>query len=210
MGDLLSEETLTDRAFIITQIGANNSPERKRADEIYEFIVAPTVTNAGLDPYRSDLDPSPGAITSRMLSELVNARLVIADLTGSNPNVFYELGVTHSFARPLVLIAESASDLPFDTRDQRIIELGKYPPSGLSYAQGERAKASLQESLRIVLANSYLPPSPLRDVAANRSVDQLAPENPIAAEMTQIRETLESIQNEYRNPTRRQRSFCEE
>jgi hypothetical protein len=184
---------VADRAFIIQQIGASDSPERKRADEIYNFLIVPAVRGAGLEPYRADLDLSPGAITPKMLSELLSARVVIADLTGRNPNVFYELGITHSFARPLISIADSSSSLPFDTRDERVIELGEYPASGLTYAQGEKAKASLEESLKIVLNEHYSPPSPLREVAANRSVDQLAPENPIAAEMAQIRETLEDI-----------------
>jgi len=82
---------------------------------------------------------------------------------------------------------------PFDTKDERIIELGEYASTGLTYAQGEQAKISLQESLKIVLADAYVPPSPLRDVAANASVDQLAPDNPLAAEMAQIRESLEEI-----------------
>jgi hypothetical protein len=184
---------VVDRAFIVMQIGAKDSPERKRADEIYDFIVVPSVKGAGLEPYRADLDLSPGAITPKMLSELLGARVVIADLTGRNPNVFYELGITHSFARPLISIADSSSSLPFDAKDERVIELGEYSASGLTYAQGEKAKASLQESLRIVLTDDYLPPSPLREVAANRSVDQLAPENPIAAEMAQIRESIEDI-----------------
>ena len=184
---------MVERAFIIMQVGAKDSPERKRADEIYEFIVVPSVKNAGLEPYRADLDLSPGAITPKMLSELLSARLVIADLTGRNPNVFYELGITHSFARPLISIADSSSSLPFDAKDERVIELGEYSASGLTYAQGEQAKASLQTSLGVVLNEDYLPPSPLREVAANRSVDQLAPENPIAAEMAQMRETLEDI-----------------
>ena len=184
---------MAERAFVIMQVGAKDSPERKRADEIYNFIVVPAVEGAGLEPYRADLDLSPGAITPKMLSELLGARLVIADLTGRNPNVFYELGITHSFARPLISIADSSSSLPFDAKDERIIELGEYAASGLTYAQGEHAKASLQESLEIVLAADYSPPSPLREVAANRSVNQLAPENPIAAEMAQMRETLEEI-----------------
>lgn len=186
---------MTERAFVIMQIGAKDSPERKRADEIYDFVVVPALSDAGLEPYRADLDFSPGAITPKMLTELLGARLVIADLTGRNPNVFYELGVTHSFARPLISIADSSSSLPFDAKDERVIELGEYSTNGLTYAQGEKAKASLQESLKIVLANGYAPPSPLREVAANRSVDQLAPENPIAAEMAQMRETLEEIHN---------------
>src|SRR5579859_5482676 len=103
---------MMDRAFVIMQVGATESAERKRADEIYEFLIAPSVRESGLEPYRSDLDATPGAITPRMLSELLNARIVIADLTARNANVFYELGVTHSFVRPLILIAESAASLP--------------------------------------------------------------------------------------------------
>jgi hypothetical protein len=182
-----------DRAFIIQQIGAKDSAERRRADEIYNFIIVPAVEGVGLEPYRADLDLSPGAITPRMLSELLRARVVIADLTGRNPNVFYELGITHSFARPLISIADSSRSLPFDAKDERVIELGEYPESGLGWAQGQTAKASLEESLRIVLTEGYSPPSPLREVAANNSIDQLAPENPLAAEMAQIRETLEQV-----------------
>jgi len=151
------------------------------------------VKQTGLEPYRADLDPSPGAITPKFLSELLSARLVIADLTGRNPNVFYELGVTHSFARPLISIADSSSSIPFDAKDERVIELGEYQPSGLTYIQGEQAKAALQESLAIVLTEGYSAPSPLREVAANRSVDDLAPEDPVAAEMAQMREALEEI-----------------
>lgn len=182
-----------ERAFIIQQIGAKDSPERKRADEIYEGIIVPAVEGAGLEPYRADLDLTPGAITSKMLAELLNARVVIADLTGRNPNVFYELGITHSFARPLISIADSSRSLPFDAKDERIIELGEYPPNGLGLMQGQKAIALLRESLNIVLDDNYAPPTPLREVAANRSVDQLAPENPLAAEMAQMRETLEDI-----------------
>jgi len=184
---------MAERAFIVMQIGAKDSPERKRADEIYTYVISPAVVDASLEPYRADLDFSPGAITPKFLSELLEARLVIADLTGRNPNVFYELGITHSFARPLISIADSSSSLPFDAKDERVIELGDYASSGLTYAQGEEAKAALQESLRIVLADGYVPPSPLRELAANASVDRLAPENPIAAELAQMRETLEDM-----------------
>jgi hypothetical protein len=184
---------MDERAFVIQQIGAKDSPVRRRADEIYEDIIVPAVRDAGLEAYRADRDLTPGAITPKMLEALLTARVVIADLTGHNPNVFYELGITHSFARPLISIADSSDSLPFDAKDERVIQLGEYPPSGLGHRQVKSAINSLRESLGIVLDDNYSPPSPLRDVAINRSIDQLAPENPLAAEMAQIRRTLEEI-----------------
>jgi hypothetical protein len=184
---------MIERVFTIQQIGPKESAERKRADEIYEGIIIPAVKETGLEPYRADLDLTPGAVTPRMLSELLNARVVIADLTGRNANVFYELGITHSFALPLISIAESSAALPFDAKDERVIELGECPASGLGLRQGQLAIASLRQCLTIVLADDYIPRTPLREVAANRSVDQLAPDNPIAAEMAQVREVLEEI-----------------
>jgi hypothetical protein len=189
---------MTDRVFVIQQIGVTDSPERRRADEIYEGIIVPAVKDLSLEPYRADLDLTPGAITPKMLAELLNARAVIADLTGRNPNVFYELGVTHSFVRPLVSIADTSKSLPFDAKDERVIELGEYPSTGLGLLQGQKAIASLKESLKIVLADGYESPSPLRDVAASRSVDALAPKEPLAAEMAQMRETLEEIRRTMR------------
>jgi hypothetical protein len=185
---------MDERAFVIQQIGAKDSPERKRADEIYNYIIVPAVQDAGLKPYRADLDLTPGAITPKMLTTLLTARLVIADLTGRNPNVFYELGITHSFARPLISIADSSKSLPFDAKDERVIELGEYSANGrLEFVQGQNAKDSLRESLSIVLADNYEPPSPLRDVATNRSIDELARKDPHAAEMAQVYEALEDI-----------------
>jgi hypothetical protein len=184
---------MDDRVFVIQQIGESDSPERKRADEIYEGIIIPAVENSGFKAYRADLDVTPGAITPRMLQELLAARVVIADLTGRNPNVFYELGITHSFARPLISIADSSASLPFDAKDERVIQLGEYLHTGLTLRQGQKAISRLKESLRIVLQDDYVPPSPLRDLAVNRSVDQLASNDPLAAEVAQMRETLEDI-----------------
>jgi hypothetical protein len=56
---------MDERTFVIQQIGANDSPERRRADEIFEGIIVPAVQDSGLEAYRADLDFSPGAITPK-------------------------------------------------------------------------------------------------------------------------------------------------
>lgn len=71
------------------QVGANDSAERRRADEIYEFVAVPVVEDAGLKPYRADLDLSPGAITQKMLSELLGSRVVIKGIRTAFPALKY-------------------------------------------------------------------------------------------------------------------------
>jgi tetratricopeptide (TPR) repeat protein len=62
-----------------------------------------------------------GLLLSPVSQALNNARCVVADLTGRNPNVFYELGLAHAMGKPTVLITESMDDVPFDLRHMRII-----------------------------------------------------------------------------------------
>jgi hypothetical protein len=187
----------SQHAFVVMQIGEQGTPERKRADEIYQFVVTPVLAKLGITAYRADLDPTPGQITPQMLRKLLDAQVVIADLTGRNPNVFYELGVIHSFARPVVALADSAKSLPFDTHDERVIEIGEYREV-LGVPQAEEAKTNLQKALEVVLSPGYEPASPLAEAAANRSLDELAPENPVAAELSAIREALEEVRKNIR------------
>ncbi len=184
-----------DRAFVIMQVGGKASPDRKRADDVYSYVVTPALREVSLQPYRSDLDPTPGQINQQMLRRLLEARVVIADLTGRNPNVFYEFGIVHAFARPVIALADSARSLPFDAHDERVIELGEHGDE-LGVRQAEEGKAALCQALEVVLASGYVPASPLTEIAARRSLDELAPQNPIAAELAAIRESLAALRAE--------------
>ena len=185
---------MADSAFVIMQIGADQSPERYRADQTTDFILKPELGEVGLTIYRADSDPAPGTITGQLLAELIKARVVIADLTGKNPNVYYELGIAHSFDRPVISLVDSIEDLPFDVRDQRAIPVGNFNPDvGLGVTQVTEARKLLKQSLTVVLRPGYVVQSPLRTIAAARSLDALAPDNPVAAELSQIREMMERL-----------------
>jgi hypothetical protein len=186
---------VADDVFVVMQIGEKGSPERKRADEVFDFVIKPVLEARGLAPYRADLDPTPGNITPQLLKKLLEAKAVIADLTGRNPNVFYELGIAHSFQKPLVALAASAKDLPFDTSDERVIELGAHVGETLGMAQGERAKVALNAALDVILAEGYEPRSPVTAVATGRRIDDLTPEDPIASDLAAIRDLVEELRD---------------
>jgi hypothetical protein len=79
--------------FFIGPIGEEGSPERDRSDQVFLGVVAEAAANLGLKPVRGDRISEPGQITTQIIHHLVYARAAVADLTGRNPNVFYELAV---------------------------------------------------------------------------------------------------------------------
>ena len=97
-------------------------------NKYYRDIYQPAVQSLGLVPKRADDLYRPGTIVNDIWNYTQEAKLILADLTGRNPNVFYELGLAHAIAKPAVLVAESINDVPFDLRHLRIIEYEKDEP----------------------------------------------------------------------------------
>ncbi len=112
---------LDTECFFIAPIGADGSPERNRSDGILEFIVGRAADELGLAAVRADQIAEPGQITLQVIDHVLGARAAVADLTGLNPNVFYELAVRHTARLPVALIAEKGSALPFDIAPMRTI-----------------------------------------------------------------------------------------
>jgi len=91
-------------------------------DQIYETGIKPAIEAAGLEPVRGDQERTGGIIHVPMFGRLLLSDFVIADLTLSNPNVFYELGIRHT-ARPFTTVPVFAAihPIPFDVALVRAI-----------------------------------------------------------------------------------------
>lgn len=90
-------------------------------DSIYKDLLAPAITQAGLEPLRADEEMAGGIIHKPMFERLILCEYAIADLTTANANVFYELGVRHA-VRPwstVLLFAKGTGQLPFDVAPLR-------------------------------------------------------------------------------------------
>ena len=94
----------------------------------YEGIIEPATKTAGLDCVRADQEPL-GHIHQMMLERIFESPVVIADISGGNPNVFYELGVSHAAASKTITIAREdfAERIPFDIAPYRVIIYPKKP-----------------------------------------------------------------------------------
>lgn len=88
----------------------------------YGSIYEPAIKKAGLTPVRADTDIyATGKIIDQIWSGLKRAKVLVAELTGRNPNVLYELGLAHALHKPVVLISSNEPDVPFDVRHVRVI-----------------------------------------------------------------------------------------
>ena len=111
---------------------------------MYEVIYN-AVIQAGLKPVRADDIFSPGPIIEQIRSAIQQSRICIADLTGANPNVMYELGIAQALGKPSILLSQDINQVPFDIRHLRIV-LYKETLKGLDQLREDLAKA-LNQSL---------------------------------------------------------------
>jgi chaperonin GroEL len=104
----------SDLVFVIMPFGG-------KFDGYYEQLIKPVVGDFGKRARRSDEIYGTGVIVADIWEHIWRAQAVIADVTGKNPNVNYELGLCHALGVPTILVTQSIEDVPFDYRHRRCI-----------------------------------------------------------------------------------------
>jgi hypothetical protein len=121
-------------------------PFGDRFDQYYREVFQPAIEQAGFTPRRADDLMRPGTIVRDIWNYTKEATIILADLTGRNPNVLYELGLAHAIAKPAILVAESIEDIPFDLRHLRVLQYDKNTPNW-----GEVLKTNIAQSIKEVV-----------------------------------------------------------
>lgn len=96
----------------------------------YESVYQPAIEQrAKLKSMRADADIyGTGKIIDQIWKGIQAARVLVAELTGRNPNVLYELGLAHALHKPVVLVSSNKDDVPFDVQHVRVIYYDKDDP----------------------------------------------------------------------------------
>jgi hypothetical protein len=90
--------------------------------DYFSKIYEPAIKKAGLRPVRADAEIfGTGKIMDQVWSGINAAKVLVAELTNRNPNVFYELGLAHALKKPVVLVSSNEDDVPFDLKHIRVI-----------------------------------------------------------------------------------------
>lgn len=105
-------------------------PFRTPFTEIFADHIQKVVSEFGLIARKADDIFAPREIMEDIWEQINRARFIIADLTGKNPNVFYEIGIAHTIGKEVILIAQSEEDVPFDLRHIRYFRY-EHTPRGM-------------------------------------------------------------------------------
>jgi hypothetical protein len=107
--------TSADSCFVM-------QPFKAPLGDYYEKAYKPAIEKAGLKAVRADAEIfGTGKIMDQIWSGINKARVLVAELTNRNPNVFYELGLAHALRKPVVLVSSNEGDVPFDLQHIRVI-----------------------------------------------------------------------------------------
>ena len=124
------------------------TPFKEPFNTYYLKIIEPAIKSAGLLAIRGDSLFRPSPIMDDIWKFIQRARVILAELTEKNPNVFYELGLSHSLGKPVILISETIDDVPFDLRSLRVLQYNKDDPDW-----GDKLRNAIIQSLKETLEN---------------------------------------------------------
>ncbi|MCU0093824.1 nucleoside 2-deoxyribosyltransferase [Pseudomonas koreensis] len=111
--DIGKIKEIKKRVFVLT-------PFHPKYEPTYHTIKN-VCTRLGLECMRGDEQFKPGAVLSHILELIAQASIVIVNIDGRNPNVYYELGIAHAMGKKTILVASDIESVPFDMKAQRIV-----------------------------------------------------------------------------------------
>jgi len=169
--------------FVIAPIGEPDTEIRDRSDKIFEYLIIPSVKKFGYKPIRADHISEPGMITRQIIDLILESPLVIADLTGHNPNVFYELAIRHATKKPLIQIMDKGEKIPFDVVGFRTIPLDIHDIALIA-----KSKEQLEDQIKSIESGISEVETPISGALDLKTLK--GSENP---EKRQIADLIESI-----------------
>lgn len=187
------------RCFVVMGFGTKTDFATGRKLDLnksYRLLIKPVVEAKGLTCVRADEIVYTGSIDVQMYMELLNADVVIADISTANPNALYELGVRHALRpRTTIVISENKMPYPFDLNH---IKITSYAHLGdaIDYEEVERFRKVLTETLEDVL-NINDPDSP---VYTFLQLDPPSLREQIAHAVEEKKKAIEAADTSYINP----------
>jgi len=146
--------------FFIAPIGQEDSEHRQHSDAILASFVEHALIEHNLRVVRADKITKPGMISAQVIEYILKSKLVVADLSFHNPNVFYELALRHVTGKPTVHIIRESDKIPFDVGNFRTIAI-KMDSIYSVLARLDTYRAEIAQQMRQVIADGTSTDNPI-------------------------------------------------
>jgi hypothetical protein len=203
-GPAPTPEMTERKCFVVSAFG--NTPEDKVAHtQVLKHLVRKVLVPRRYEVIRADQIADEGLITNQIIEHLLEDDLVVADLTGLNPNVFYEMAVRHAARKPIVHLITHGIKIPFDVANMRAVQYALDDPDRL-----EEAQKDLEEKVTAIEQSGWIaaqnPITSVRNVAILRESDEPATreEGDVLAAVNQLRDEMQTL-NRRIDPERQDR-----
>lgn len=189
----MSEEPKkAQECFVIMPFTTPEGYEADHFNKIYEQLFKPAIKMAGYEPHRVDEDIASNTIQSKIIGRLIDAPMVLCDLSTRNPNVLYELGMRHAFEKPVLLVQEVGTQRIFDIsgittveyRNTRLYDEVVNDQQVISKALKETAEAKKKYS---VLSTYGL------DAAQIRQTGEMTNDEKISLQLAVLKDAIDNI-----------------
>jgi hypothetical protein len=166
-----AEDAPTKLCFVIGPIGDSGTDIRRHADWLLRGIIKPVFATDFPDfkVERADEIVAPGSINAQVINRLMDAPLVIADMSQHNANAFYELAIRHMVRLPTIHMIQKAWKIPFDVAPYRAIPFSYDDFDGL-----EAARVDLKTAVEEVTKPGFIVENPVTHARARFEIDQHA------------------------------------
>nr|VFJ51274.1 MAG: hypothetical protein BECKDK2373C_GA0170839_103145 [Candidatus Kentron sp. DK] len=146
-------------------------PFAEELSDVYQYLISDGLRNAGYDVKRADDILSQNNILEDIVAGIVSSDLIVADLTGANPNVYYELGIAHALNKSVILLAQDIDELPFDLRSYRVVSYSVH------FAKMNQAREELCQLASEAIKGNIPFGNPVKDFCRTKSngVEEVGP-----------------------------------
>jgi len=190
----MSNGKTEEKCFVIMPISDPDGYNQGHFQKIYDQIFSPAIESAGYKPHRVDDDKSSHLIHSSIIKELIEAPMVLCDLSSRNPNVLYELGIRHAYNKPVVLVQEKDTERVFDIGGINTVD---YHPSRI-YEEVLEDKEKITAAIIATKENrtSYSLTQLVEISSASISNGEVSNEDRITVTLSSMQNELESIRRQ--------------
>lgn len=166
-----STERTQRTCFVVGPIGGAGTDIRTHADWLLDGIIKPTFREhyPDFEVVRSDTITAPGMIDTQMINHLLDADLVIVDMSLLNANAFYEMGIRHMARKPVIHMFIAGTSIPFDVKPYRAIEFSLVQHAHLGTAQQQ-----LKQAIQDATSPDYVPDNPVTKAQNYTQIERTA------------------------------------